>query len=608
MDELATKAITLIPAGANLPPVQSNSVGLLFECAPDGSAMDLYPQAIGLTRLIGDFEDAKVKAYELARKLLADEPKFRGLQQLAIFEEIVIRELQRAFHLLHLHEFLVSQGFTQCDFAGDSEFSSGLTYVAAQLGGSLMVTAPPLAPSYTSWDRFRRSWQRVRSAGFSHRAAAREWHQVLERLDPYHRRARVKPERVQPKPNAIWFYTTAYTFTRIGQYYEPYFPQAFEYLVENPQTGGEPLRAARRPFTSVYAFGARHMEPSATELLATQQAIVTHLNAVRLSRIEIVARQLLLNSSFFQTFLARHLPRGLYATALFDHWVDATYPAALVVGNPVFESHALHAARLHGIPTILLQHGILGDYCQLSDPPVDHYVVRGTFWRDFLAAAPRARARVLEPAGGLSPSKHVTSERKAILFLTAPYRTDAFMHFADLDDILRVVLAGATDADSELIIRVHPMEEIGFYQSKISQWVQTRGIQVMVTYSQGAGLDELLNRATVAVTYCSTVFLDCLRHRVPIVSFGWHDFSYKRQIEAHGVFYFAEDLAGLSRLTARGLQGDLPAYAHSTKPFLADTPDKVLRDELAKLAQRAFIHQAPEACLLASLETFSQIK
>jgi len=589
--QLHPKSLTLIPAGAELLPVQSGAVGFLFECALDGSASQLYPQAIGLTRLIGDFEGTKVRAHELAMKLLAGEPEFRGLQQLAVFEELVIRELQQAFHLLHLHEFLVAQGFTQCHFAGDSEFANGLTVVAAQLASSLTVTAPvPVQPA-NRWASVRRSWQRARSAGFSHRAAAREWHQLLERLDPYHRRERVKPEQFQRKPNAIWFYTTAHTFTRIGQYYEPYFPQAFEYLVENPQTGGEPLRAARRAFTSVYAFGARHMEPSGTELQDVRQAIVAHLSAARLSPVESVARQLLLNSSFFQTFLARHLPRGLYATAMFDQWVEATRPAALVVGNPVFESYALRAARRQGIPTILLQHGILGDYCQLSDPPVDHYVVRGAFWHDFLAAAPRARSHVLEPSARVRDDKQAPASRAAILFLTTPYAMHAFQHFADLADILRAVLQVASTGGRELIIRVHPLEEISLYRGKISQWVQNGGLQVTVTYSQGPGLDELLSRAAVAVTYCSTVFLDCLRRQVPIVSFGWHDFSYKRQIEAHGVFYFAEDLAGLSRLIARGLQGDLPAYAQSTQPFLADTSDTMLRDQLSKLAQRDFLQE-----------------
>jgi len=61
-------------------------------------------------------------------------------------------------------------------------------------------------------------------------------------------------------------------------------------------------------------------------------------------------------------------------------------------------------------------------------------------------------------------------------------------------------------------------------------------------------LDSLLANTAVAVTYSSTVFLDCLRHGIPIISFDWHDFAYKSLIEEHNVFHFARDLADLESL------------------------------------------------------------
>lgn len=582
---MADKFITLFPAAADLQLVGAGEVGLLFECAPDGAASVRYPGAVPLSRLIGDFESTKVKAYALARKLLRDEPRCRGLQQLAVFEEVVIRDLQRALHLLELHEFLVGEGFQHCHFAGYSDFAGGLAVVAGWMDSGLSVTLPAPGQRSSVWASLRRSWQRARSAGFSRRAVAKEWRQVLERLDPYHRRARVLPEKLLRKHGAVWFYSTAHTFTRIGLYYEPYFPQPFEYMVENPLTGGEPLRLLSRPFTSIYAFGRSDMEPSAGELREAQQKIVEHLKNVELLPDEAVARKLFLGGDFFNVFLGRHLSKGLYASALFDNWASTVRPKALVVGNPVFESYALQAARRHGIPTVLLQHGILGDYCQFSDPPVDHYVVRGLFWRDFLAAAPRARSLVLEPAAVVTPVFSISAHREAILFLTAPYSGQAFLHASDLDDILAALLNVASSSGKELIIRVHPLEEIGFYMEKVREWMRQNGKQARLTYSQGAGLDEVLRKAAVAVTYCSTAFLECLRHQVPIVSFAWHDFSFRRQIELHGVFNFAADLAELSRLVECSIQNELPAYAHSTRPFLADTPHDGLRTKLAELVE-----------------------
>ncbi|HSV77744.1 MAG TPA: hypothetical protein VLK85_00885, partial [Ramlibacter sp.] len=266
-----------------------------------------------------------------------------------------------------------------------------------------------------------------------------------------------------------------------------------------------------------------------------------------------------------------------------------TRPAALVVGNPVFEAYALHAARARGIPTVLLQHGLLGDFCQFSDPPVDHYVVRGEFWRDFLAAAPRSRAQVLEPPRQSPAAARHANRGKAILFLTAPYGSQPFYHPNDLADILRTLLTAAAAGNRELIIRVHPQEDVGFYQRLVKRLGEACARPSRVTYSRGAGLEATLGRTAVAVTFASTVFLDCLRLHIPIVSFGWHHFAYKRPIEAHGVFHFAEDLAGLSALVHRAVRGELPPYSQDTKPFLADTPETTLRSKLARLVR------APEA-------------
>jgi len=550
-----------------------------------------YPQAIPLNDLIGDFNETKAKAFKLARKLLADEPECRSVQQLAIFEEVIIRELQMAYHLLHLYEHLLKDGLTQCRFTGASRFASDLSWLAGHLRSNLTVSFPNTTGRESRLASIKRSWQRLRTARFSRRVILREWRQVLDRIDPYHRRDWLGFRRGRWAPNATWFYTTAHTFTRIGLLFEPYFPQTFQYLVENPLTGGEPLRAVGRPWASLYEFGKNNMEPSAAELRAAQETILSHLDSVSLPESEGTALRLLLNGRFFQSFLTRHLPQGLYASALFERWADSTSPAALVVGNPVFEGYALHAARRRGIPTVLLQHGILGDFCQFLDPPVDHYVVRGAFWRGFLAAAPCSRAKVLEPPNGNDGASQVTASREAILFMTAPYELQEFQHKSDLDDILGVLLSVAAEQDRELIVRVHPLEDLGYYRDSMRRMMRNDGEAVRLTYSQGPGLDDLLGRSAVAVTYSSTVFLDCLRHRVPIVSFAWHDFSYKQQIKEHGVFHFAEDLADLTRLLEKSLYGELPAYLQNTKPFLADTPEEALRGQLASLIRPTGICQ-----------------
>jgi len=571
--------ITLL--GGPTPTSPNGVAGLLFECAPDSAIKRAFPGANSLPELIGDFDSIKQRAFAHAHKLLEKEPPLRGLRQLGVFYELVIRELQHILHAKTLHDRLVAGGISTCVFGQASRLAKDLQWFSQRLGSAITVTTPEAAGDAAA-SGMHRSWQRLRLAGFEKSALASEWRQVLDRVDPFHRRAcftRSLPRR----RNAIWFYSTAYTFTRIGLLYEPYFPEPFEYLAENPQTGGQPLKSSGRPFASPYEFASCDMAPSDQEIAEARASIRMHLQSVQLSPDEAVVRDAYLASPGFATFMQRLLPRGLFQTRLFARFVDAAAPAALVVGNPVFEGYALHAARMAGIPTLLLQHGILGDYCQFVDPPADHYLVRGKFWREFLAPRARERSLVLNPPEPARAAESVQGPRRTALFLTAPYGQQAFWNESDLNDILLALLEACREARADLVIRVHPMEQIGAYESVMQRLTRQSGAEVNVSYSQGAGLDDLLGRSAVAVTFSSTAFLDCLRHRVPIVSFGWHDFSYKRQISEYGVFHFCESLAELRQLVRRAVQGELPAYESATTPFLAKTSEAELKEQIRHL-------------------------
>jgi hypothetical protein len=292
---------------------------------------------------------------------------------------------------------------------------------------------------------------------------------------------------------------------------------------------------------------------------------------------EEILRDLFVRGAFFQDFLGRHLPHGLFVARVFEHWLDAAQPAALVVGNPVFEGPALALAQQRGIPTLVLQHGVLGDFCQFVDPPADHYVVRGAFWRDFLAPPVRPRALVLNPPEPDPATPQQSGSRRSILFLTSPYSMQEFWNEGDLDDILRSLVATAASERVELVIRVHPLEQVAEYRVRLEALFGKKLDGVDVTFSQGSGLHSVLSRAAVAVTYSSTVFLDCIKLGVPIVSFDWHHFSYKRQIEKYGVFHFAQNLAHLRQLLTEALRGSLQGYRGTIGPFLANSSAEEIR-------------------------------
>jgi hypothetical protein len=413
-----------------------------------------------------------------------------------------------------------------------------------------------------------------------------ELHQLLERIDPFHRRHVLKRKKQQWRHKDIWFYTTARTFTNIGLLYEPYFPRSLRFLVESSHTGGTPLHEIGRPNVSLYDFADNEFVPAASELRTARSHIERHLANVAVTGSEKILRDLFVRSAFFQDFLGRHLPYGLFVTRVFERWLDVAQPAALVVGNPVFEGPALTLAQRRGIPTLVLQHGILGDFCQFVDPPADHYVVRGAFWRDFLAPPVRPRALVLNPSEPVPATPQQSGPRRSILFLTSPYSLQEFWNETDLDDILRSLVATAASERIELVIRVHPLEQVAEYRVRLEALFGKKLDGVDVTFSQGSGLHSVLSRAAVAVTYSSTAFLDCIKLGVPIVSFDWHHFSYKRQIEKYGVFHFARSLAHLRELLSAALRGTLQGYRGTIEAFLADSSAEAIRIGLDQAIRR----------------------
>jgi len=65
---------------------------------------------------------------------------------------------------------------------------------------------------------------------------------------------------------------------------------------------------------------------------------------------------------------------------------------------------------------------------------------------------------------------------------------------------------------------------------------------------------------------------------VPIISFGWHHFAYKNQIEPLGIFHFARTLADCRALIQSAIDGKLEAYrGGDIRLFLTDTKEEEIR-------------------------------
>lgn len=570
-----SKKITILTTNKIKPDIVDGDVGFLFETSTDSQFK--YNNIISSSKLIGDQENTRRLACNTAKKILAGEPHFRGIPQLSVFQESISIEFEKAFNLIHLHDFLIKDNYTTCEFVTPSWWADGLSQLTSVIGSSLNIITPK---SYKN-NKLKRSLKRIYSNHFSLDAIKTEVTQAVNQIDPFHRRNMIlnyfkKNNTMQGK---LWFYTTALTYTNIGLLYEPYFPEEFCYLVEDPLTGGKPLKNKKRAFINFYNFALPKFIPTPIEVKEAANSIYRHILNASLDKIETIARNIVMNSVWLSRFFSESLAYGLFSSSVFEHWIRTTTPRALIVGNPVFENYALYTARHYKIPTILLQHGVVSDYFLHSDHPVDVYIMRGMFFYERLSTDSQKRAVILNPTKNLIPIAH-QAHKKSIIFITAPSDQVPSAIEIDIESILVELIKTIAELPANLVIRVHPREKIINYKNKINKMMRSMTSTPKIIYSQGGDLDELLSGAAAVVMFASTLFLDCIKHQVPIISFNWHHFSFKHKLKSFPIFHFAEDLSNLRYLITQAIHGNLVSSTINADFFFENTTIELIHSKI----------------------------
>jgi hypothetical protein len=398
--------------------------------------------------------------------------------------------------------------------------------------------------------------------------------EFFQRVTPrWFRYVSAMPARKQAQEaprGGIWFYSTAYNCTKIGLEYEAYLPGKLNFLVEDPATGGRRLREFGRECYGLYAWSRASDIPSASQVRTAGNQITEAIAGAPLTSEESELRAVLLKNEWWHFFLTRWLPFAIHNSRALDRWQQAVAPEMIVVGNAGDERALLLRDRGERIPAIMLQHGIMHWVYAVADQPVDVFLLRGPFFQRAINEKLRQKTVILNfPEANRAAMAASENVRADILFITAPYDVPVLFHPKDLRDILRSLLRVSYASGRSLVIRVHPMERIETYERAVDKLRKELGIGANVSYSQGVGVDEVFARSCVAVLYFSTMFLDCLRHKIPVISFGWHWFPNKRQFEEEGIFNFASDLRHFESLLWQGIEGKLPQTRTGLEEFLA---------------------------------------
>jgi hypothetical protein len=545
----------------------AGTVGLLCEFAPDSPWLSpehhYFPD-----QLLGSADDALKFVYPLVTKLLQAVPRTEGVSMLSIYEESLLEQFSYITQALHLDRWICAEGFSGCRFGSYSPWLDRLREVLA-LTGSEYELIVDLPPSQSSVQRraLKRLWtSRPRATEFFRRVTPL-WSRCLSGL-PKRRNAKSAPK------GGIWFYTTAYNYTKIALAYEQYLPQKLNYLVEDPTTGGKRLRELGHDWHQLYGWARASDIPSPSEVRSIGEQITTAVAAVSVSETENILRTVFLKSEWWHLFLRRWLAFLIFNSRVLRRWYESVVPEMILVGNAAFERALLLHENVRGrVPMVMLQHGIMHWVYGVTDEPVDVFVLRGQFFQRVVSDNLRSKTVILNfPDEKPQPLRQKpAATRDSILFITTPYDVPELFHPADLRDVLRSLLRVSHATGRRLIVRVHPLEKVPFYEQKVAELERELELHADVSYSQGPGVEEALERSCVAVLYFSTMFLDCLRHGIPIVAFGWHWILYKRRFEEERIFNFARDLQDLEALIRQGVEGTLPLRRAGLEQFLAET-------------------------------------
>lgn len=567
---LMSKTIHLYTKGSHLTEV-TGTVGLLCEFAPDTPWLRGAEHCYCADEMLGSPDAALQISYSVVSKLLRGAPVVEGLPLLSIFEEELIEQTSYIVQAFHLDHWISSQGFTLCHFTAYSPWLDRLRQVRAISGSSFeLITDLPLLQSTHRGRLLSKLWDSLSTPREIFRRVAPLWSRYLSGL-PKRKVAR------NTEKGGIWFYSTAYNYTKIALEYEAYLPGKLNFLVEDPSTGGKRLRELARDWRLLHAWSRRSDIPSASQARAVGNLITSAIGAVTLSPEESALRTVLLGSDWYHHLLSRQLPFAIYNSRVVRRFRECVAPDMILVGNAAWERALLMRDDATRAPTVMLQHGVMHWVYAVADQPVDVLVLRGPFFQRVIEEELRRKTVIRNfPAPAVSGAQSAGTTRDHVLFITAPYDVLPLFHLQDLRDILSSLLRVAETSRRPLIIRVHPMEKISWYERTIAELQKELGMHPAVVYSQGPGADDVLARSCVAVLYFSTMFLDCLRHGIPIVSFGWHWFPYMRQFEAEQILNFASDLRSFEALVEQGIEGKLTFRRAGLDQFMAQTkPEEI---------------------------------
>lgn len=252
-------------------------------------------------------------------------------------------------------------------------------------------------------------------------------------------------------------------------------------------------------------------------------------------------------SPLWQSWTALEFSLLLRLTACWENYLSQAKPRLVVMsGQWGIEGWFTHIARAHGIPVLQVMHGALGGYLHTRTPVVsDQMVVSGDFWRHLWPEDQREKIIVNNPLNRFTKvEKRPESRKRRLTFFSWPLVAGTYHNFSELMDgfipIFHRIISGT---GCHVTVRAHPQENPSDF---VHRWRRLKGpLPSNLQISKQEPLEHVLKNTDVALMFRSTVMLDCLLNKIPVVIPGWIDYGWnKRLLDAPGV-HLASDFLDL---------------------------------------------------------------
>jgi hypothetical protein len=217
-------------------------------------------------------------------------------------------------------------------------------------------------------------------------------------------------------------------------------------------------------------------------------------------------------------------------------------------GNP-YTSLPLHLAAGLGIPTAAVHHGAL-DYRNAVKPLCgDVYLAKGELERDYLVGKCRVPAeRIVVGAPAVAASNQEESaEKSRLVFFTEPYPISGWREIEIYRGLLPNLLSLTRKLGLKLVFKLHPFESVKGQRNLLSKFLSADELGSLEIIAAPLS-DGYWASVRCAMTFSSSVAVECAMRSVPIFLCGWMQMPYGGYLQQYEKFGIGHILASPSQI------------------------------------------------------------